>query len=228
MPLAVGDHTLSVSRIGYRATTHPFTAVAGAATVVDSLALERVATVFRFVTAPSGVEVVIDGISHGTTKPGPPPAEYAERAARAGVPASELSAVLTVTELPVGAHRHLRSARIATSSTQRQQNVDQLADYVLDPVKLDPAVAAMSVTSNQPGTLVLVDGLQRGVAPMTIPDVCEGQHLVELKSASGRYFQRIDARTGQKINVEGTLAARVRAGLRERAGSAQHRFADDD
>ena len=40
---------------------------------------------------------------------------------------------------------------------------------------------------------------------MTIPDVCEGQHLVELKSASGRYFQRVDARTGQKITVEGTL-----------------------
>ena len=204
MPLAVGDHTLSVSRIGYRATTYPFTAVAGAATVVDSLALERVATVFRFVTAPSGVEVLIDGISHGTTKPGPPPAEYAERAARAGVPASELSAVLTVTELPVGAHR-ISFRKDCYVSTERQQNVEQLADYVLDPVKLDPAVASVSVTSNQPGTLVLVDGLQRGVAPMTIPDVCEGQHLVELKSGSGRYIQRIDARTGQKITVEGTL-----------------------
>ena len=204
MPLAVGDHTLSVSRIGYRATTHPITAVAGAASVVDTLALERVATVFRFVTAPAGVEVVIDGISHGTTKPGPPPAEYAERAARAGVPASQLSAVLTVTELPVGAHR-IAFRKDCYVHTERQQNVDQLADYVLDPVKLDPAVAAVSVTSNQPGTLVLVDGMQRGVAPITIPDVCEGQHLVELKSASGRYIQRIDARTGQKINVEGTL-----------------------
>ena len=204
MPLAVGDHTLSVSRIGYRATTHPFTAVAGAATVVDTLALERVATVFRFVTAPAGVEIVIDGISHGTTRPGPPPAEYAERAARAGVPASELSAVLTVTELPVGAHR-IAFRKECYVHTERQQNVDQLADYVLDPVKLDPAVAAVSVSSNQAGTLVLVDGMQRGVAPITIPDVCEGPHLVELKSGSGRYFQRIDARTGQKINVEGTL-----------------------
>src|SRR5688572_1798896 len=35
MPIAVGDHTLSASRIGFRAVTHPFTAVAGAATVVD-------------------------------------------------------------------------------------------------------------------------------------------------------------------------------------------------
>jgi hypothetical protein len=204
VPIAVGDHTLSVSRIGYRQATHPFTAVAGSATVVENLALERVATVFRFVTAPAGVEVVIDGISHGTTKPGPPPAEYAERAAKSGIPVSELSAVLTVMELPIGPHR-ITFRRDCYVQSQRQQNVDQLADYVLDPIKLEPAVATVSVTSNQPGTLVLVDGLQRGVAPLTMNDVCEGQHLVELKSASGRYFQRIDARTGQKIAVEGTL-----------------------
>ena len=79
---------------------------------------------------------------------------------------------------------------------------------MLDPVKLEPAVATVAVTSNQPGTLVLIDGLQRGVAPMTISDVCEGQHLVELKSASGRYFQRVDARTGQKINDRRHAAAR--------------------
>jgi hypothetical protein len=204
IPIAVGDHTLSVSRIGYRQASYPFTAAAGMATVVDNLALERVATVFRFVTAPAGVEVVIDGISHGTTKPGPPPAEYAERAAKSGIPASELSAVLTVTELPIGPHR-ITFRKDCYVQSQRQQNVDQLADYVLDPVKLDPAVATVSVTSNQTGTLVLVDGLQRGVAPLTITDMCEGQHLIELKSGSGRYFQRVDARTGQTIAVEGTL-----------------------
>jgi len=204
LPIAVGDHTLSVSRIGYKPASQPFTAVAGEATVVDALALERVSTVFRFVTAPAGVEVVIDGISHGTTRPGPPPAEYAERAARSGIAAAELSAVLTVTELPIGAHR-IEFRKDCFVRSERRQIVDQLADYVLDPVKLEPAVATVSVSSNQPGTLVLIDGLQRGVAPMTIVDVCEGQHLVELKSSSGRYFQRIEARTGQKIAVEGTL-----------------------
>ena len=70
-------------------------------------------------------------------------------------------------------------------SAERRQTVDQLDDYVLDPVKLEHAVATLSVTSNQPGTLVLIDGLQRGVAPITVSDVCEGEHLVELKSASG-------------------------------------------
>jgi hypothetical protein len=204
LPIAVGDHTLSVSRIGYKPATHPFTAVAGEATVVESLALERTATVFRFVTAPAGVEIVIDNISHGVTKPGPPPAEYAERAARSGITAAELSAVLTVTDLPIGAHR-IEFRKECYVRSERRQTVDQLADYVLDPIKLEPAVATVSVTSNQPGTLVLIDGLQRGVAPLTITDVCEGSHLVELKSASGRYFQRIDARTGQKINIEGML-----------------------
>jgi len=204
VPIAIGDHTLSVSRIGYRSVTQPFTAAAGAATVVDSLALERTATVFKFVTAPANVEVVIDGISHGRTQPGPPPAEYAEKAARAGVTAAELSAVLTVMDLPIGAHR-IQFKKDCFVMAERQQTVDMLNDYVLDPVKLEPAVASVVVSSNQPGTLVLIDGLQRGVAPMTIPDVCEGQHLVELKSQSGRYFQRVDARTGAKINVEGTL-----------------------
>lgn len=204
MPIAVGDHTITASRIGYKPASHPFSAIAGEIAVVDALALERVATVFRFVTAPAGVEVRIDGISHGKTLPGPPPAEYAEKAARAGVPASELSAVLTVTELPIGSHR-IEFRKDCFVSAERRQTVDQLDDYVLDSVKLEHAVATLTVTSNQTGTLVLVDGLQRGVAPITITDVCEGEHLVELKSESGRYFQRINARTGAKIPIEGTL-----------------------
>lgn len=204
LPIAVGDHTLSVSRIGYRQVTQPFTAAAGAATVVDSLVLERTATVFRFVTAPAGVEVVIDGISHGRTSPGPPPPEYAEKATRAGVPVAELSAVLTVTDLPIGAHR-IEFRKDCYVRAEARPTVDRLDDFVLDPVKLEPAVASVSVTSNQPGTLVLIDGLQRGVAPMTINDVCEGPHVIELKSQSGRYFQRVDARTGAKITIAGTL-----------------------
>lgn len=204
LPIAVGDHTITASRIGYKPATQPFSAVAGQPAVMDSVTLERVATVFKFVTAPAGVEVRIDGISHGKTQPGPPPAEYAEKAARAGVSANELSAVLTVTEVPIGSHR-IEFRKDCFVSFERRQTVDQLDDYVLDPVKLEPAVATLTVTSNQAGTLVLIDGLQRGVAPMTIPDVCEGEHLVELKSESGRYFQRISARTGGKIPIEGKL-----------------------
>ncbi|MEO8680441.1 MAG: PEGA domain-containing protein [Vicinamibacterales bacterium] len=204
MKIAVGDHVLNVSRIGYKAATQPFSAAAETPLVIDQLALERVASVLRFVTAPAGVELLIDGISHGVTKPGPPPAEYAEQAARAGIPAAELSSVLIVTEIPIGTHR-IEFRKDCFVRSERRQTVDQLNDYVIDPVKLEPAVATLAVTANQAGTVVLVDGQQRGVAPITISDVCEGEHLVELKSASGRYFRRVDARTGQKIPIEGTL-----------------------
>lgn len=204
LPIAVGDHTLSASRIGFRPVSRPFTAVAGEATVVDSLALERVATVLRFVTAPAGVEVLIDGVSHGVTRPGPPPAEYAERAAKAGIAAGTLSAVLTVTDIPIGSHR-LEFRKDCFVRSDRKLPVEQLDDYLIEPIKLDPAVATLEVKANQGGTVVLVDGQQRGVAPLTVGDVCEGDHLVELKSAAGRYFQRVSVRTGQRIAIEGTL-----------------------
>jgi hypothetical protein len=204
IPIAVGDHTLSASRLGYKPFSQSFTAVAGLATDVNALALERVSSVFQFVTAPSDVEVIIDGISHGKTKPGPPPAEYAEKAARAGVTAAELSAVLTVLQIPIGSHL-IEFKKDCYVSTQRRPVVDQLDDYIVDPIKLEPAVATLAVRSNQTGTLVLVDGEQRGVAPITINNVCEGEHMVELKSASGRYFRRVNVRTKEKVDIEGTL-----------------------
>jgi hypothetical protein len=203
MPVAVGDHTLTAKRIGYRAATYTFKANPQEA-IEAPLTLERVSAIMTIVTAPSGVEVIVDGISHGRTTPGPPPAEYAEKAARAGVPASELSAVMVIAEVPIGMHR-VELKRDCYVRTERRQTVDQFDDYILDPVKLEPAVATLTVKSSQPGTAIYVDGQQRGVAPQTVADLCEGEHFVELRSASGRYFRRIDAVAGQKIDVTGTL-----------------------
>ena len=205
IPIAVGDHTLAASRIGYKPASIPFKAESGVAfEMVQPLALERVSSVFTFVTSPPGVEIVIDGIRQGVTLPGPPPAEYAERAAKAGVPASQLSNVLVVPEIQIGTHR-IEFKKTCFVGTERRLTVESLDDYVIDPMKLEPAVATLAVKSNTAGTMVFVDGQQRGVAPMTIADVCEGPHLVELKSASGRYINRVDARTGQKIDIAGVL-----------------------
>ena len=109
-----------------------------------------------------------------------------------------------MTEIPIGAHR-IEFAKDCFVRSERRQNIEQLDDYVLDPIKLDPAVATLNITSNQGGSIVLIDDQQRGVAPLTISDVCEGDHLVEMKSATGRFFRRIDARTGLKIAIEGVL-----------------------
>jgi hypothetical protein len=205
VPIAIGDHTVSASRIGYKPMSVQFKAVPGE--VIDMnppLTLERVSSVLTFVTAPPGVEIVIDGIRHGVTEPGPPPADYAERAAKSGVPASQLSNVLIVPEIPIGTHR-IEFKKECYVGNERRLTVESMDDYVMDPVKLEPAVATLAIKSNQAGSVVFIDGQQRGVAPMVVNDVCEGPHVVELKSASGRYINRVDARTGLKLDIAGVL-----------------------
>ena len=203
MPIAVGDHTVAVAQVGYRAVTQTLRA-ASAEVAEVTIALERVSSVLTIVTAPPEVEVIIDGVSHGKSKPGAPPPEYAERAAKAGVPASELSQVMLVAELAPGAHV-IDFKRDCHVGTQRRLNVDKPDDYTLDPVKLERAIATISVRANQAGAAVLIDGQQRGVAPFTIPDLCEGDHLIELRSPTGRFFKRLAARTGDKIEIDAAL-----------------------
>src|SRR5262249_61792022 len=99
---AAGEHAISARQAGYRAVPQPTAGVAGQIAEV-TIALERVSSVLAVVPAPAGVQVIIDGVSHGKTENGPPPPDYAEKAARAGVPASELSQVKLVAEMQPGA-----------------------------------------------------------------------------------------------------------------------------
>jgi tetratricopeptide (TPR) repeat protein len=203
MPIAIGDHSITARQVGYRAVTQ--SAPIGAGQVNDiTIALERVSSVLAVVTTPAGVQVIIDGVSHGKTDPGPPPPDYAERAAKAGVPASELSQVMLVAEMQPGAHV-IEFKADCHVGTQRRLTVDKPDDYTLDPVKLERAIASVNIKLSQAGATVFVDGKPRGVAPMMLPDVCEGEHLVELRSATGRFFRRMTARTGDKVDMEATL-----------------------
>ena len=84
VPVLVGEHTLTAKQLGYRTGTATFTAAAGTTTEAH-LELTRSSAVLAVVTSPADVEVVIDGVSKGKTLAGPPPADYAPRAAAAGV-----------------------------------------------------------------------------------------------------------------------------------------------
>src|SRR5262249_58787151 len=121
-----------------------------------TIALERVSSILAIVTAPPDVDVVIDGISHGKTAAGPPPADYAEAAAKAGVPASELSSVMIVADIPPGSHV-VEFRRDCHVRTERRVLVDKPDDYTLDPVKLGRAGASLTARSNQSAPSVLID-----------------------------------------------------------------------
>jgi len=203
MPIAIGEHTIAAKQVGYRAVTQAASVVSGQVAEV-AIALERVSSVLAVVTSPAGVQVIIDGVSHGKTEAGPPPPDYAERAARAGVPASELSQLMLIAEMQPGAHVVEFKADCHVS-TQRRLTVDKPDDYTFDPIKLEPAIATVNIKTAQTGAAVYVDGKQRGMAPMTLPDVCEGEHVVEVRSGSGRYFRRMAVHTGDKVEMDAKL-----------------------
>lgn len=202
LPVVLGSHTLTASRTGYRSATATFDAIAGPENAV-TLSLVRTSAVFSIVTSPADVDVLIDGVAKGKTAAGPPPADYNERAARAGVQMSSLSAVMVVPDVPLGEHR-VQFRRGCFVTAERRIDVAQLEDMVLDPVKLDPAVAVIVAQSTQPSTTVFVDGENRGAAPYTA-ELCEGDHTVELRSAVGRLVRRVNARAGQRVEVTGAL-----------------------
>lgn len=201
VPVLIGDHVLTAKRLGYKPGTYTFSAAADIPAEA-TLTLERASAVVAIMTAPPDTEVLIDGVSKGRTLPGPPAAEYADTAARAGVPTTQLSAVLVVTNIGTGAHR-VEFRRACYAPTERRVDVTQLDDYVMDPVKLDPAVATVTAQSTQPGTAVIIDGTERGIAPFTT-ELCEGEHTIDMRSAVGRLSRKVDARAGQKIDVSGT------------------------
>ena len=203
MPISVGDHIISAKQAGYRAVMQPTTVIVGQIAEV-TIALERVSSVLAVVTAPAGVQVIIDGVSHGKTDAGPPPSDYAEKAAKSGVPASELSQVMLVAEMQPGSHLVEFKADCYVG-TQRRLTVDKPDDYTLDPVKLEKAIASVNIKTNQPGASVLLDGQPKGAAPMVLGDVCEGDHLIELRSTTGRFFRQMTARTGDKLDMDATL-----------------------
>ena len=198
----VGPHTVTASRTGYKTDSLTFTAAPETAAEA-TLALARSSAVLTLVTAPADVEVLVDGVSKGKTTAGPPPADFASKAAAAGIPASQLSGVMMLTDLAAGSHR-IEFRRACFVQAERRQEITQLDDYVLDPIRLAPAVATLVAQAPQADTTVFVDGESRGRAPYT-SELCEGTHTVELRAATGRYMRRVDARAGQRVEVSGAL-----------------------
>ncbi len=197
----VGRHTVTASRLGYESGSREFTAEPERINVTP-LELRRTSAVLTVVTAPADVEVIVDGVSRGRTA-GPLPSELATKAAAAGITPTDVSGVLAVAGLPIGTHRvELRGACLV--SVERIQSVTQLSDYLLDPVKLAPAMATLVASARESNAIVFLDGESRGQAPLTTP-LCEGAHLVELRAPTGRYLQRIDAKAGQRFEVAGAL-----------------------
>ena len=207
VPLLAGAHLLAGRRSGFGSASVPFTIAPGAGIEVV-LVLERVAATVALVTSPPGVEVVVDGVSRGETEPGPIGPPFAGAAEALGVAPGSVSRPFVLDDVSEGTHT-FEFRRGCHVTAERRLEVNGLGDFVLDPVKLQKATASVLADTSSGAATVLLDGTPRGPAPAAIEDVCEGGHVVEVRSSWGRYVERITARTGEKIIVHGRLRPAV-------------------
>jgi len=191
MRIAIGEHVIAVEQPGYRPAKQTVTAVADTPVEV-TLALERVSSVIRIITTPADVEVKVDGAVVGRT------------AAAAGAASESASVPLVVSDVATGPHTVELLRGCFVTVTERVA-VERPDDYAVGPVTLVPAVATLSVTADQAGAQVFVDGRDRGVAPTKVAELCEGEHLVELRTPFGADSRRVVIRAGNDLTVDGVL-----------------------
>lgn len=211
MPLAtgeivkvvVGDHEIAAQLRGYRSVKQPVTARAGETATV-TLELERVSAVLHILSTPPDVDVLFNGKKVGRTPAGPPASDYADAVSRTGADAAAVSGALIIADVPPGAHT-LELSRDCLVRVSSPITIDKPDDVVLGPIVLQPAVATLVVQANEPGAQVFVDGKERGAVPFTTADLCEGEHLVELRTPHGRDSRRVTARAGEKIAIDGVI-----------------------
>jgi hypothetical protein len=117
---------------------------------------------------PAGVDIFVDGVAKGRT-----PARIAV------APGSH------ILEL-----RGKGVPRVIPLNVTAGAEVSQYLEFAETPV-----TGQLAVQSDPPGAKVFVDGAERGVAPVTIPDLTPGDHRVELQSdgASAKHTVTVQA-----------------------------------
>jgi hypothetical protein len=66
-------------------------------------------------------------------------------------------------------------------------------------------VATAVIEQAGPGAVIYVDGERRGAAGEPVADICEGPHVVEVRSPRGRFLDRREWRAGDNVVLQAEL-----------------------
>lgn len=205
-----GPHVLTALRSGYRPASMDLIADAGRSTPLK-MTLERASATMFIVTQPSGADVFVDGASRGRTEAVPTgrlgggaAAAPADRGTGTGTAAADQSAPLAIADLLPGSYT-IDVRKPCHVAARETLTIDRLDDYRVGPVVLQPAVAALQIGTSVSAE-VWLDGHSLGDAPRTVDDVCEGTHVVEARTPTGRDVRTLEVHAGERLTV--TLAPR--------------------
>jgi hypothetical protein len=129
---------------------------------------------------PAGVQIFVDGLNRGMTP------------ARLSVPA--------------GAHiLELRGRGVPRVIPVQVAAGGQVSQYL--EFADTPTTGLLTVQSQPPGAKVIVDGIERGVAPVTVPDLTPGEHEVILQSDAGTVRHVVNVLAGTTASLVAPLNA---------------------
>ncbi|MEO6401290.1 MAG: PEGA domain-containing protein, partial [Vicinamibacteria bacterium] len=203
-PLEViaGDYTLDITKSGYRQETRPVTVLAGE-TLSLQFDLVRTSATGFVITEPTDVEVLIDGVRKGSTSGVLDPALAAIAAAR-GLDPARASNRMEIPDLPSGSHI-LEFRRPCYETLKVGVDVPEPQDYDIPPVKLEPSIGTIALTSDPPGGQIFIDGEAQGVAPKILRSVCAGLRRVEVRHAAGRFVQDVDLKARATVELQAQI-----------------------
>jgi hypothetical protein len=127
----------------------------------------------------------------------------------AGLPVEINSRASGVTPLTLTLAPAAYSVHVGTGAQRRDLTVTVTAgSSVLQHLELPAAAASVAVTTgalrvqtDPPGQAVTVDGLERGVAPMTIEALPSGEHTVSVRGPAGTVRKSVTVKAGETVSL---------------------------
>lgn len=137
-------------------------------------------------SSPVGVQVFVDGVDRGVT-----PARLS---------------------LPPGSHilelRGKGVPRVIPLSMTAGAELSQYLEFADT-----PETGYLAIQSDPPGARVFVDGTERGIAPLTVPDLAPGEHTVVLQAGEGMSAKHVViVQAGAQASLVAPMAAAPPAG----------------
>ena len=130
-------------------------------------------------TDPAGLDVIVDGREVGRS-----PIELA-------LPEGTRSVVLKQGAL----------SRTVAVKVTRGETVRHRFEFVAAPAAATASTGTLQITSDPPRAALIVDGVARGITPLTVPDLAAGSHTLAVRFAGGTVEQRVDVAQGTTGSV---------------------------
>ena len=200
--LPFGTHKLSYTRPGHAPAELTLELGPHDAKSAD-FKLTRTASTITLYVQPRDVEVLLDGQSLGYAigQGGP---EAAALALPLGLRPEDFSAAFVIPELHPGKHRlELRAPCLRTKVLELGADLaTPAADHTLEPIRLEPSLGSLSISSPWPGGELFLSGQSKGPLPQVNLPVCTGAYDLLVRFPSGGFAQRLIMEEGKAVSLE--------------------------